>query len=488
MSSNILGFPSLNDGYISVKAYLKQIAKLVIVLPAFLLISCGDSDDDEGNETKSLKQITKEAYIYALPVVEHNKLLSRLATTLYKPYPVAYPDLTILLYINRILGSATIANANNTAVVSPNIDTFYTTGVLDIRYEPVVITIPPIEEKRYFSIQLLDIFTNSEYLGSVSNRTDGKYLIAHDDWNGTLPPDIVPEKVIRIPATVVLALGRIQVFDNDTIAANLTKAASFPVQTLSNFTGDTLPSNYVALSWDNTTVGYDSKEENASTEKFFQIFNYVVQYQLLSDADKKALKSFEALHLGANETFSKDNFTADEWNEIEAGVLEAKIGLLNSVAEPAAGWTVSPENAARWGEDYVTRALTAWFGIYVNTKEEALYYASRADEQGDTYNGSSSNYTITFASEPSVKYFWSLTLYKPNNFLYDNPINRYGIRSIDNITKDTNGSFTLYIQHEKPSDDKVNNWIPAPESNFRLSLRLYGETGNTTLPLVVKQN
>ncbi|MDR3346192.1 MAG: hypothetical protein LBS73_03360 [Campylobacteraceae bacterium] len=50
MSLNILGFPSLNDGYISVKAYLRQIAKLMIVLPAFFLISCGDSDDAGGGE------------------------------------------------------------------------------------------------------------------------------------------------------------------------------------------------------------------------------------------------------------------------------------------------------------------------------------------------------------------------------------------------------------------------------------------------------
>jgi hypothetical protein len=394
------------------------------------------------------------------------------------------------LYINSIFGSVTIANANNTAFVSPNIDTFYTYGILDIRYEPVVITIPPIEENRYFSIQLLDIFTNANYLGSVSNRTEGKYIVAREDWNGTVPIGI--KGVVRVPTSVVLALGRIQVFDpysdNDTIAANLTKAASFPVQTLSNFTGDAPPYDYVALNWDNSTINYSSIAEDADVEKFFQIFNYIIQYQLLSDTDKKVLKGFEALHLGANVSFNKADFTADEWTEIKEGAKEAKIDLLKAPSKLAGGWTISPDNTANWGEDYVLRALAAWFGIYGNTKEEARYFISRTDEQGNAYNGSSSNYTITFASEPSVKYFWSLTLYKPNNFFYDNTIGRYGIRSIDNITKDTNGSFTLYIQHEKPSDDKVNNWIPAPDDNFHLAFRLYGAIGDNDLPIAVKSD
>jgi hypothetical protein len=452
---------------------LKQVVKgAIFFIAAVSLISCGDSDDD-GNETKSLKQTTKEAYIYALPAVEHNRLLTR---TFNKGN------------INHINGTGELASAENQTGVGPNIDTLYSTGILDIRYEPVVVTVPPIDKERYFSIQLLDIFTNSEYLGSISNRTEGDYLIARKDWNGTVPEGI--KGVVKLSTSLVLALGRIQVFDSkdDEEAKSLVDGSAFKVQKLSTFAATQLPA-YEPLSW--SAIIYDAKNENADTEEFFQTFNLLVQYQLLSDEDKKVLKGFEALHLGANEAFSKDNFTDAEWDEIEEGVAEAKAEISSVeqyLSNAINGWVSSPENAARWGSDYLTRAIAAWFAPHINTKEEATYFVSLADTQGVYYNGSN-NYTITFKQEdiPNVKYFYSLTLYRPNGLFFSNSLNRYGIRSIDNITKETDGSFTLYIQNENPAGVKEKNWIPAPKGIFTLSFRLYGEIGNTTLPPVVRE-
>jgi hypothetical protein len=346
---------------------LKQVVKgAIFFIAAVSLISCGSSDDD-GNET--LKQTAKEAYTYAVPAVEHNKLFSSLIKR--------------QVFTNNISSDSNYSNGS--AVVATNIDTLYTFGILDIREEPVVITIDnsTIEENRYYSIQLLDIFTNAQYLGSVSNRTNGSYLIARNDWNGTLPTDIVPEKVIRIPATVVFALGRIQLFDlkNDVNATNIADNA-FNVTTLSAF-AQAQPPIVDALNW-NASL-YDSKTGDA--EGFFKTFNYIVQYQLLSDTDKEVLKGFEALHLGANETFSKANFTKKEWKAIEAGIAEAK-GEITARAPSNGSWSRSPDNVARWGTDYLGRARGAWVGLYGNTQEEAVYLSSLIDSKGRAYNGS----------------------------------------------------------------------------------------------------
>jgi hypothetical protein len=168
-------------------------------------------------------------------------------------------------------------------------------------------------------------------------------------------------------------------------------------------------------------------------------------------------------------------------NEISSSALDL------SLAEN--GWIRSPENAARREDDYLTRTQAAWFAPHINTVEEAVYLVNIAKSQGNTYNGSN-RYTITFGKEniPNVKYFWSITLYGQNGLFFDNPLNRYGIRSIDDIEKESDGSFTLYIQNEKPEEDKEKNWIPASKGVFSLSFRAYGEITKTVLPPVLKRD
>jgi hypothetical protein len=450
----------------------------LLSLSAFLLVACGGDNSEDKKEEKTLTQLSKEAYIYALPAVEHNKLLQ----SLIKQGAVSSAALS------NLFSSATLSNADSTSVVSPNIDTYYSVGVLDVKYEPVVITIPAlITPDRYYSIQLLDIFTNAWYISSSANDAAGKYLVAGTDWNGTVPDDIV--KVIRVPAIEILALGRVQVFEpTDNAAKNI--AQGFGLKTLS---GASVP---VAerirpqwIEWLNSSSlpdPYDSKTGN--TEDFFNVFNHIVNYQLLSGTDREVLKEFEVLNVGQNRTFSKTDFTDEEWEQIEEGVLQAKLSITSFGSSLTNGWSISPQNAARWGEDYLTRARAAWGGIYANTPEESLYLQARVDADNQTLNGQN-NYTITFSSSdiPSAKFFWSVTLYKLNNFLFDNSIDRYGIRSFDSIDKESDGSFTLYIQNENPGADKENNWIPAPTEDFRLTFRVYGANDNKpVLPPLVK--
>ena len=45
---------------------------------------------------------------------------------------------------------------------------------MDLRAEPIVLTVPAIEKDRYFSIQLIDAYTfNFDYIGSRATGNDG---------------------------------------------------------------------------------------------------------------------------------------------------------------------------------------------------------------------------------------------------------------------------------------------------------------------------
>ena len=54
-----------------------------------------------------------------------------------------------------------------------------------------------------------------------------------------------------------------------------------------------------------------------------------------------------------------------------------------------------------------------------------------------------------------------------------NPINRYTLGSNNDLMKNADGTFTMYLQHESPGKDKEANWLPAPVGPFYLILRNY---------------
>ena len=68
--------------------------------------------------------------------------------------------------------------------------------------------------------------------------------------------------------------------------------------------------------------------------------------------------------------------------------------------------------------------------------------------------------------------FWSLTMYDKQFFFVKNPVNRYTVSPRDHLATNQDGSTDLYIQNEKPKGHE-SNWLPAPDGEFTLMLRLY---------------
>ncbi len=131
--------------------------------------------------------------------------------------------------------------------------------------------------------------------------------------------------------------------------------------------------------------------------------------------------------------------------------------------------------AGKNNEFLLRAAVQCMGGIVANDVEEAVYLNTRKDSDENDLTGKK-KYELHFPKDqlPQVKAFWSLTLYGMDFNLTANPINRYSIgdRTPD-LKYGSDGSLTIYIQHESPGKDKETNWLPSPSDEFYLILRCY---------------
>ena len=141
---------------------------------------------------------------------------------------------------NQLINVPRVYTPEDTAIQTPNSDTPYSFIGMDLRAEPMVLTVPKIEEDRYFTVQFIDAYThNFAYIGSRTTGNDGgSYLIAGPNWKGETPEGI--KKVIRSETEFVFAAFRTQLF-NPADLDNVKKVqAGYKAQPLSAFLGQPL--------------------------------------------------------------------------------------------------------------------------------------------------------------------------------------------------------------------------------------------------------
>src|SRR5438093_6431857 len=155
------------------------------------------------------RAIVKEAYIYGFPLVDNYRI--------QYSYFVDRQNPEFKAPWNQIVNIPRVYTPADTAIQTPNSDTPYSMIGMDLRAEPIVLTVPAIEKDRYYSIQLIDAYTfNFDYIGSRATGNDaGSYLIAGPNWKGEPPKGV--KKVIRSETELVLAAYRTQLFNTGDI-------------------------------------------------------------------------------------------------------------------------------------------------------------------------------------------------------------------------------------------------------------------------------
>jgi hypothetical protein len=100
-----------------------------------------------------------------------------------------------------------------------------------------VLTVPAMEEERYFSVQLIDYYTfNFDYIGTrTTGNGGGSFLLAGPGWKGDAPKGV--KKVFRSETELAFPTYRTQLFNPGDIENVKKVQAGYKVQPLSAFLG-----------------------------------------------------------------------------------------------------------------------------------------------------------------------------------------------------------------------------------------------------------
>ena len=415
------------------------------------------------------KDIAQAGFIYGLPIVMNYGAMYEFAVDRSsKQFKVPF---------NQITHEAKVFTYKDTTVPTPNSDTPYSVSFMDLRAEPVVLSVPAVEKGRYYSVQLCDGNTyNYGYIGSRATGNEaGDFMVVGPYWEGDLPAGI--RKMFRSSTQFASATYRTQLFSADDLDNVKRVQAGYTVQTLSAFLKHPEPPP-------SPSVSYPKFSRELLKTNFFDFLDFALQFSPAQANERDIRAQLARIGVGGGKTFNFNDLSLADQEEIKLGISQGERKIHEAMMNAGTdinGWRVSSlagGDSTYFNGDWLKRATVAKVVLYANDAEEATYPITRVDSDGQTLDGSQHNYTLTFSAgqQPPVDGFWSIAIYDGvTQLLIKNPINRYLISShmIPAMKTNADGSLTVYIQNQSPGAGKEANWLPAPNGPIYLVMRLY---------------
>lgn len=247
--------------------------------------------DSTKADLKEIREITKQAYIYGFPLVDNTRI--QYAYFVDKQNPEYKAPWNTIRNIPRVFTS------EDRAVQTPNSDTPYSWIGLDLRTEPIIFIIPAIENNRYWSLQLIDLYThNFAYLGSrATGNSGGAFMLVGPYWRGDTPKGIT--KVIQCETEIALGIIRTQLFNNTDLKNVEDIQKKYQVKTLSAYLGKTFPARVKPIDF----VKPLTVEEQKNSLEFFNNLNFALQFCPIHPSEKDLRARFAKIGIQEGKGF-----------------------------------------------------------------------------------------------------------------------------------------------------------------------------------------
>jgi len=421
-------------------------------------------------------KLAYDCYLFGLPIVMNYSIMIQ--------YAVDKNSGQYKAPFNVINNQHRVYTYKDTSVVTPNSDTPYSIAWLDMRDEPIVVSVPEVKN-RYYSVQMIDSNTyNYGYIGSrTTGDRPGDYMVTYGKIPDKIPPGI--KKVYKSNTPLSLLIFRTQLLNPADMKNVINIQNGYKVKTLSEYLGtNTVPIKRKPF----VMIGKDIHKN------FFEKLDVAMEYIPVDKYSDYMFDKLAILGIGPRKTH---RYSKSYMYNIGASIASKVVDKWLSNRPKVNNWSIMSAygNVDGYAGDWLKRAAVARAGIYANDADEAMYPITRIDYKGDKLEGTN-NYFIDLKLDdlPPVKAFWSLTMYDGDTeLLVKNPLNRYLINSsmLNSLKETKPGVKRIYIQNKSPGKAQETNWLPSPAGSVYLVLRMYDPSNpnsNWKPPFVCKSN
>jgi hypothetical protein len=375
---------------------------------------------------------------------------------------------------NIFVHNHAMANDKWRSVARTNIDTLFSSAWIDLSEGPATITFPPAGD-RYHMFQMLDMWTDTyAVVGSRTLGQNGGTITVVGPAHAMSHRSTASDIVIHCPTPTTWIIGR-------TYAQNgpdLQNAVEFVDGIVATSPYERCFNNDLSYPGDESPkIPPATKVRNLSGEQFFEFAAHLLSREGIRNTDGSIALRLRALGFIPGQPFNVASLSTEVRNAIADAPRAFNEFLRTTQGGRTAGptgWSIAAGDIGTYGNSYLIRAFIALIGIGANPPVDALYIHSVADADENVIDGEHT-YRIHFENGklPPARAFWSITAYDHEGFMMPNRLDRFGIRSRDEVEFNNDGSLDIYLAPECPSSAPEKNWIPTLPGRVSLSIRRY---------------
>jgi len=354
---------------------------------------------------------------------------------------------------------------------NPNLDVAYSEAWIAVdETSCTLVTLPKITG-RYYTVEVLNGW--AEVTANINERNfpkhpSGTFALCLKGAKVQLPPDA---QRIDLPNRKSRVLMRIE------LGAKPDEAIALQQQITMKATGKPAVEDMV--------VKFDFPNDKLPGVEAFDSTAAILQAEPdINRGMRRPQRRARAVALAAKDPKERAKIDAI----IREQAIPAFMALVKEPGVARNGW-IRPRIAGNYANDYATRSLANFAGIWANNTKEVVYFLGGGLNGSETYIQS---YPKDALPVSKTQYFWSVVAVDTENFrVIPNSLNRFILNKQSALQPNPDGSVTLAFAPKLPAGVPEANWLPTPEGKrYNLTYRFYGPakdvvSGNYVPPALI---